>query len=228
VSENFPDKDRAAAYAQAHDNDAARYSRHSAHRLADEERAALAASGGQRILGGPSGRDELVASILELRYPLIAEARAVLAEPEPEPEAPAFAMSDENILKLVQEDSSSDYNEGVGPFGGYVDWHVEKGVLTVKVRPYTADADDDPSGPIVRKWRLVPVIDWEARKPRPLDKNERNWFRHLLQELSEHARSVRNAVEPETGVLRITDKAWAEQWAALTAAIDSYTSDVLR
>jgi hypothetical protein len=228
VSQNFPDRVAAAMYVTAHDDDAKRLSRSSHAALAIEERRALAASGARRIFGSTSSPDELTASILILRHPMIAEARAVLAETEPEPEATSFSMTDEAILKLVQDDSSSDFSECVGEFGGYVDWHVEEGVLTVTVRPYTAEADDDPSGPIVRKWRLVPVIDWEARKPRPLDKNERNWFRHLLQELSERARSVRNAVEPETGLLMITDKTWAEQWAALTAAIDSYTSDVIR
>lgn len=163
MSQNFPDKDRAATYAQAHDNDAARYSRHSSYRLAVEERAALAASGGQRVAGGPVSRDEKIASILELRWPLIAEARAVLAAPEPEPEAPAFAMTDEAVLSLVQEDSSSDYNEGVGEFGGYVDWNVKDSVLTVTVRAYTAEAEDDPAGPLVRQWRLVPLTTDLAR-----------------------------------------------------------------
>jgi hypothetical protein len=80
-----------------------------------------------------------------------------MSENTPDREAPAFAMTDEEILRLVQEDSSSDYNEGVGEYGGYVDWNVRDGVLTVTVRPYTAEADDDPAGPLVRQWRLVPA-----------------------------------------------------------------------
>jgi hypothetical protein len=180
VSENFTNKGAAAMYATAHDDEAKKLSRRSVAYLAVEEGRALRESGGQRVAGGPRSRDEKIASILELRWPLIAEARKMLAEPEPGSEtvtftfpggakvtvppmaedprvAAAFAMTDEAILKLVEEDSGSDYNEGVGEFGGYVGWHVEKDVLTVTVRPYTAEADDDPSGPIVRKWRLVPV-----------------------------------------------------------------------
>jgi hypothetical protein len=61
---------------------------------------------------------------------------------------------------------------------------------------------------------------------RKLTKSERNHARHLLQELSENARSVRNAVEPETGVMTITAEAWAAQWAALTASLDLFTQDV--
>jgi hypothetical protein len=181
VSQNFLNESAAANYALGHDDEAKRLSRRSDAYLAVEEGRALRESGGQRIAGGPHSRDEKIASILELRWPLIAEARAMLAEPEPGSEtvtftfpgghqvtvppmpedprvaAPAFTMTDEAILKLVQEDSSSDYNEGVGEFGGYVDGHVEKDVLTVTVRLYTAEADDDPSGPIVRKWKLTRV-----------------------------------------------------------------------
>lgn len=187
MSENFLSESAAANYVLGHDDEAKRLGRRSLAALAVEEGRALRESGGQRIAGAPISRDEKIASILELRWPLIAEARAILAGPGPEPEpqpvtftfpggaqvtmppmpedprvtAPP-AMSDEDILKLVQEDSSSDYNEGVGEFGGYVDWHVEKGILIVTIRLYTAEADDDPSGPIVRQWRLVPVEDEAA------------------------------------------------------------------
>lgn len=221
---SFPDRKAAEDYVKHHDAEAVGLTRLSLLKLRQVEQSALKASGGQRIAGGPVGRDELIASTLEIHYPLIAEARAVLATPEAQ--APAFAMSDEDILKLVQEDSVSGYSEGVGEYGGYVDWNVGEGVLTVTVRPYTAEADD-PSGPVVRSWRLVPVIDWERRKSRALDKGERNHLRHLLQELSEHARGARNAIEPETGVLKVTDKAWAWQMESLTAALDSYTDEIL-
>jgi hypothetical protein len=186
VSKHFTGPKDAEAYVRKHDADVAQlhkgYTNNWLRALEDRE---LRESGGERLAGGPQSRDELVASILELRWPLIAEARAVLAGPEPGSETVTFTfpggaqvtvppmpedprvtapapMSDEDILKLVQEDSGSDYNEGVGEFGGYVDWHVENGVLIVTVRPYTAEADDDPSGPIVRKWRLVPVEDEAA------------------------------------------------------------------
>lgn len=191
MSKHFTGPKDAEAYVRKHDADVAQlhkgYTNNGLRALEERE---LRESGGERLAGGPKSRDELVASILELRWPLIAEARAALAGTGPQAppasplsgiiagntarinqygqdnpadgQAPAFAMSDEDILKLVQEDSSSDYNEGVGEFGGYVDWHVENGVLIVTVRPYTAEADDDPSGPIVRKWRLVPVEDEAA------------------------------------------------------------------
>jgi hypothetical protein len=159
VSQNFPDEERARTYVRAYDSDATRLSRMSAADVRQEETEALRATGLVRLIGARASRDELTASILELRYPLIAEARAVMAEPE----APAFAMSDEDILKLVQEDGSSDYNEGVGEFGGYVDWNVRDGILTVTVRAYTAEADDDPAGPLVRQWRLVPFTTDLAR-----------------------------------------------------------------
>lgn len=155
MSQNFPDEERARTYVRAYDSDATRLSRMSAADVRQEETEALRATGLVRLIGARASRDELTASILELRYPLIAEARAVMAEPE----APAFAMSDEDILKLVQEDGSSDYNEGVGERGGYVDWSVEGDTLTVKVQVFAgADADDpDELVTTVRKWRLVPV-----------------------------------------------------------------------
>lgn len=61
---------------------------------------------------------------------------------------------------------------------------------------------------------------------RPLSKEERIQARHLLQVLSEHARSVRDAIEPHTGILSITDEAWCAQWAALTRDLDAYTENV--
>lgn len=63
--------------------------------------------------------------------------------------------------------------------------------------------------------------------PRQLTKDERNHARHLLQELSEHAKSVRDAIEPETGVMVVTDVMWKSQWESLTAALDLFTKDVL-
>jgi hypothetical protein len=61
---------------------------------------------------------------------------------------------------------------------------------------------------------------------RQLTKSERNELRHYLQELTERARSVRNAVEPETGVLGLTVEAWRSQWEALTRNIDSITDSM--
>jgi hypothetical protein len=56
--------------------------------------------------------------------------------------------------------------------------------------------------------------------------DERIQARHLLQVLSEQAKAVRNAVEPATGVSRITDEAWFGQWAAMTKALDDFTEGV--
>lgn len=63
---------------------------------------------------------------------------------------------------------------------------------------------------------------------RELTKAERIQARHLLQVLSEQARSVRNAVEPNAGVLRITDETWEQQWAALRKDLDAFTERVKR
>lgn len=186
MSENFKGRHDAETYARTHDEDARRLGRLTADRLRQEEREACAARGILVLLDGPKGKDELSASVLAVRYPFIAEARAVLAEPEPGSQTVTFTfpgghqvtvppmaedprvtaslvMTDEAILSLVQEHSSSDYNEGVGEFGGYVDWNVKDGILTVTIRAYTAEADDDPAGPLVRQWRLVPFTTDLAR-----------------------------------------------------------------
>lgn len=61
---------------------------------------------------------------------------------------------------------------------------------------------------------------------RALTRQERIEARHLLQELSEHALSVRNAMDPLPGMHTITAEAWQEQWAALTAQLDYFTRKV--
>lgn len=58
---------------------------------------------------------------------------------------------------------------------------------------------------------------------RPLDKQERIYARHLLQELSEQAKLVRNAMDPLHGMHTITVEAWREQWDALTKNLDYFT-----
>jgi hypothetical protein len=60
-----------------------------------------------------------------------------------------------------------------------------------------------------------------------LDKHERNELRHRLQALIEHTRKVRDAVEPETGYLRITGENWVDQWEALTKNIDFLTKRIV-
>jgi hypothetical protein len=186
VSQHFPDEDAAASYVLEHDDEAKQLEGCSLAYLAITEGRALRESGGRRIKVGHRSRYELTASILELRHPHIAEARAMLAPPEPGSEPVTFtfpggvqatvpptpedprvtaplAMTDEAVLALVQEDSSSDYNEGVGEFGGYVSWNIKDGTLTVTVRAYTAQADDDPAGPLTRRWKLVRVDEPERR-----------------------------------------------------------------
>ena len=176
MSDNFPTQADAAMYVTAHDEDAKFFSLHSTAALAIEEKRMIRVTGGQRVAGGPVSRDELVSSLLERRYPHIAEARAMLA-PEPGSEAVTFtfpggtqvtvpptpedprvtaplAMTDEEMLRLVQEDGSSDYNEGVG---GYVDWRIEGNVLTVTVSPCASPGSCDSARPITRQWRIVPV-----------------------------------------------------------------------
>jgi hypothetical protein len=62
---------------------------------------------------------------------------------------------------------------------------------------------------------------------RELTRAERVRARHLLQVLSEQARAVRNAVEPDTGfLLHITDEVWERQWLALRKDLDAFTEQV--
>jgi septation ring formation regulator EzrA len=61
---------------------------------------------------------------------------------------------------------------------------------------------------------------------RNLTRRERIEARHLLQELSEQAKGVRNAMDPVSGMLAVSDEAWARQWASLTKALDDFTKQV--
>ena len=72
--------DHAIALRAARDTDARLLSRKPKYELAAIERAELAVRGLTRICGGPGGRDELVSSILDQRYPreLLSEAGHVL------------------------------------------------------------------------------------------------------------------------------------------------------
>jgi hypothetical protein len=67
-----------------------------------------------------------------------------------------------------------------------------------------------------------------AEAGRQVTSGERYELRHLLQELSEYARSARNAVEPETGVIGLSTGQWEEQWEEMKAHIDAFTRQVLR
>jgi selenocysteine lyase/cysteine desulfurase len=61
---------------------------------------------------------------------------------------------------------------------------------------------------------------------RELTRTERIEARHWLQELSEHARSVRNAMHPAEGVQRVTVTSWEGQWQDLRKHLDAYTARV--
>ena len=64
--------------------------------------------------------------------------------------------------------------------------------------------------------------------PRRLTPEERIEARHWLQQLAEQARQVRDAMDPQHGILAITDTAWAAQWAALRKELDDFTGRVAR
>lgn len=61
---------------------------------------------------------------------------------------------------------------------------------------------------------------------RQMTRSERIQARHLLQELAEHARAARNAMDPLHGMLAITAGAWQAQWQALKNDLDLFTAKV--
>jgi len=63
-------------------------------------------------------------------------------------------------------------------------------------------------------------------KGRQLTAGERDEARHLLQVLFENVRVVRNAIEPQTGVLGLSVGQWRTQWAHLRCDLDSFTERV--
>lgn len=71
----FADGGQARAYLLEHDKTARALNAMSDRALTEIERQALARAGQQRLSGGPQSHDELVSSILELRFPLAAQAR---------------------------------------------------------------------------------------------------------------------------------------------------------
>lgn len=50
--------------------------------------------------------------------------------------------------------------------------------------------------------------------------------RHYLQELMENARLARNALDPMSGVMAVTDAAWQAQWNSLRKDLDRFTDNV--
>jgi len=75
----FTTPDEALAYIRHHDADARVLDRHPRRFLEQVEREELAAHGQMRLVGELSS-DELVNSVLELRYPQIAQARRIYYE----------------------------------------------------------------------------------------------------------------------------------------------------
>lgn len=86
------------------------------------------------------------------------------------------------------------------------------------------------AGPAEKTIELSSLINGYrlAEAGRQVTSGERYELRHLLQELSEYARSARNAVEPETGVIGLSTGQWEEQWEEMKAHIDAFTRQVLR
>jgi hypothetical protein len=63
-------KDFARALVEAHDADARTLSRKTRHELAVFERSEMAARGMEHVYGGPVTKEELLRSILDMRYPV--------------------------------------------------------------------------------------------------------------------------------------------------------------
>jgi uncharacterized protein (DUF2267 family) len=63
-------------------------------------------------------------------------------------------------------------------------------------------------------------------KGRQLTAGERDEARHMLQALFEGVRLVRNAIEPQTGLLGLSVGQWRSQWDALRRDLDSFTQRV--
>lgn len=62
---------------------------------------------------------------------------------------------------------------------------------------------------------------------RNLTRQERIEARHLLQELMENARTARNALDPVSGMLAVSDEAWQEQWQSLKLALEKFSGKVM-
>jgi hypothetical protein len=64
------------------------------------------------------------------------------------------------------------------------------------------------------------------KRGRQLTVGERDEARHLLQVLFENTRVVRNAIEPQTGVLGLSVGQWRSQWFAIKRDLDAFTERV--
>jgi hypothetical protein len=75
----------------------------------------------------------------------------------------------------------------------------------------------------------MPKLRREASSmARMMTRQERIEARHWLQVLSELARTVRNTMDPETGMPTVTDEAWVEQWESMTRDLDAFTARVIK
>jgi hypothetical protein len=119
--------------------------------------------------------------------------------------------------------------------GEYTQALVEEAIESFNFSDYGMDGVDAIKGEEWQHDLAATVIDALRSDPkhellgpaRDMSLDERMWARHLLQELTEHARLVRNAIDPYSGVKVVTTEAWAEQWASLTKVLDTFTKDVL-
>lgn len=57
----------------------------------------------------------------------------------------------------------------------------------------------------------------------PLTRQQRIEARHLLQELMEHARTARNALDPVSGMHTVRRDAWRAQYESLVAELRRFT-----
>jgi 2,4-dienoyl-CoA reductase-like NADH-dependent reductase (Old Yellow Enzyme family) len=80
MSEHFRSAEDAMAYTRVHDDHAKRLTRANMPTLRGAAASERQANKVVLLEGGSVSKDELIAEILALRYPLIAEARALVAE----------------------------------------------------------------------------------------------------------------------------------------------------
>lgn len=66
-----------------------------------------------------------------------------------------------------------------------------------------------------------------VRANRLLTTDERIQARHRLQVLGELAFAARNAMEPVTGVQRITVESWTRQWNQMTKELDAFLEQII-
>lgn len=117
------------------------------------------------------------------------------------------------------------------------EWHmpsspIGRTVRLTSVSDYWVDYElVSGTGPRERRITLASLLATYQPGPpesRDLSVDERMMARHLLQDLKEAIPSVRDAMEPATGVLRITDRAWYVQWEQLTKGLNYFTDEVVR